>query len=188
MTIRGPADWRCTRRSAGRPNPPEPPRAGRTETCRQWVLAGFVLAIATLHAPTLAAQVLITGLSDLDLGTWNGVSDLQGEDQHCVYGGQAGRYSIEATGDGPGNAFALQNGPFSLPYQVTYNDGTGWSDMAPGRPLPGQRGAPNLIQWLRCVLGRREPESVRVRVLAQDLSAAIAGGYSGTLTLLVAPE
>ncbi|MGH6921168.1 MAG: hypothetical protein ACREJ0_26120 [Geminicoccaceae bacterium] len=144
--------------------------------------------VASVSASPLAAQVLITGLSDLRLGTWNGVSDLQVEDAHCVYGGQAGRYSIEATGNGPGNSFALQNGPFSLPYEVTYNDGSGWSQLDSGRPLAGQRGAPNLIQWLRCVLGSRDPERVRVRVLAQDLSAAIAGGYSGTLTLLVAPQ
>jgi hypothetical protein len=188
MIIRGPADRRPARRSTGRRNPAEPPRCRSAATHRHRLLAGIALTLASLHTPPLAAQVLITGLSDLNLGTWNGVSDLQDEDQHCVYGGQAGRYSIEATGDGPGNSFALRNGPFSLPYEVTYNDGTGWSEMASGQPLSGQRGAPNLVQWLRCVLGRRDPESVRVRVLAQDLGAAIAGGYSGTLTLLVAPE
>jgi hypothetical protein len=146
------------------------------------------LVCTVAWAPPLAAQVRIGGLSDLPLGTWNGSSDMAGEDSHCVLAPHGGRFSIQATGDGPGNAFTLQNGTVQLPYRVAYNDGSGWRPMISGHPLAGQRGEPNPNQLERCLAGRRTPERVRVRVLAQDLGAAVAGGYSGRLTLLVAPE
>lgn len=141
-----------------------------------------------LGIPPLAAQVQITGLSDLDLGTWNGASDMAGENSHCVLAPRGGRFSIEAKGDGAGDAFTLQNGAFRLPYQVSYNDGSGWSPIVSGRPLSGQRGEPNPNQLQRCIAGTRSPERLRVLVLAADLSAVPAGGYRGRLTLLVAPE
>lgn len=153
-----------------------------------WRQAWLACIIAFTGAPALQAQVMIAGLSDLELGNWNGSSDLEGEVQHCVLGGPAGRFSIVATGDGPGNSFALLNGAASLPYLVAYNDGSGWSQLVSGRRLGGQRGSQNTNLFNRCLNGSQPPESVRVRVLAQELGAAIAGGYNGTLTLLVAPE
>jgi hypothetical protein len=151
-------------------------------------LATWLACIILVWATPLAAQVQITGLSDIQLGSWDGSSDMAGEDSHCVLAPHGGSFSIQATGDGPGNAFSLQNGAFHLPYGVSYNDGSGWSPMTSGRPLSGQKGEPNPNQLQRCLAGRRSPERVRVRVLARDLGAAIAGGYSGRLTLLVAPE
>jgi hypothetical protein len=149
-----------------------------------WILCAGMM----IHAPALSAQVLITGLSDLQFGSWSGFGDLEGSVDHCVLAPSGGRYAIEATGDGSGGAFVLQNGPGILPYRVDYDDGGGWSQLDPGVPLTGQRGAPNLVQLLRCLIGRRDPERVRVRVLEQDLGAAVAGSYAGSLTLLVTPE
>jgi hypothetical protein len=165
-------------------------REARRATIRRWVgsCIGLAFAGALWWAPPLAAQVIITGLADIPLGRWNGQSDLQGEDSHCVLAPRGGKFNIEATGDGPGNTFVLHNGAFTLPYQVSYDDGSGWNRMTAGVPLTGQRGQPNQNQLERCLSGRRSPERVRVRVLARDLGAAIAGGYSGRLTLLVAAE
>jgi hypothetical protein len=149
-----------------------------------WILGAMV----TSYAPALPAQALITGLSDLQFGSWNGISDLEGSVDHCVFARPGGRFSIAATGLGPGGAFVLQNGPGTLPFRVDYDDGSGWSQLDPGVPLAGQSGAPNLIQLVRCLFGQRRPERVRVRILAQDLAAAIAGSYSGSLNLLITPE
>ena len=83
----------------------------------------------------------------------------------------------------------LLSGPGSLPFQVAYSDdGGGWSQMSPGIPLSGQRGAPNQNQFERCLAGQRSPQRVRVRVLAQDMGTAVAGSYDGSLILLVTPE
>ena len=149
-----------------------------------WILWSVVMA----YAPAVTAQVQIGGLSDLDFGSWSGFGDLEGVVDHCVLGPRGGRFAVEATGVGAGGAFVVENGPGSLPYQVDYDDGGGWSQMDPGVPLTGQTGAPNQIQFQRCLEGRRPPERVRVRILAQDLGAAVAGSYGGSLTLLVTPE
>jgi hypothetical protein len=147
------------------------------------------LAWALSFAPQAAAQVQISGLSDLPLGVWSGSGDLEGIVDHCVRGPQGGRYAIQATGVGSGGTFVLLSGPGSLPFQVDYSDdGGGWSQMSPGVPLTGQRGAPNQNQFERCLAGQTSPQRVRVRVLAQDMGAAVAGSYDGSLTLLVTPE
>lgn len=157
--------------------------------CRRRLVPWLALAMALVVAPEAAAQVQISGLSDLPLGVWSGAGDLEGIVDHCVRGPQGGRYAIEATGVGSGGGFVLLNGPGSLPFQVDYSDdGGGWSQMSPGVPLTGQRGAPNENQFERCLAGQRSPQRVRVRVLAQDLGAAVAGSYDGSLTLLVTPE
>ena len=150
-----------------------------------WLASAWVLTFA----PQAAAQVQISGLSDLRLGVWSGSGDLEGAVDHCVRGPRGGRYAIEATGIGSGGAFVLLNGPGSLPFQVDYSDdGGGWSQMSPGVPLTGQRGAPNENQFERCLAGQTSPQRVRVRVLAPDMGTAAAGSYDGSLTLLVTPE
>jgi hypothetical protein len=158
-------------------------------SCGRRLVPWIAGAWGLMFAPEVAAQVQISGLSDLQLGTWSGSGDLEGVGDHCVLGPRGGRYAILATGVGSGGAFVLLNGPGSLPFQVDYSDdGGGWSQMSPGVPLTGQRGAPNENQFERCLAGQRSPQRVRVRVLAQDLGAAVAGSYDGSLTLLVTPE
>lgn len=158
-------------------------------SCGRRLVPWLACACALTFGPEAAAQVQISGLSDLPLGVWSGAGDLEGIVDHCVRGPQGGRYAIEATGVGSGGAFVLLSGPGSLPFQVDYSDdGGGWSPMSPGVPLTGQRGAPNENQFERCLAGQRAPQRVRVRVLAQDLGTAVAGSYDGSLTLLVTPE
>ncbi len=149
-----------------------------------WILCSGVM----IYAPALSAQVLISGLSDLQFGSWSGVGDLEGSVDHCVLARRGGRYAVTATGVGSGGAFVVENGPGTLPFQVEYDDGSGWSQLDPGVQLTGQRGAPNVVQFLRCLIGRRPPERVRVRFSVQDLAAAVAGSYGGSLTLLITPE
>lgn len=158
-------------------------------SCWRSVVPWIAWALALICAPQAVAQVQISGLSDLPLGVWSGSGDLEGIVDHCVRGPRGGRYAIEATGVGSGGAFVLLNGPGSLPFQVDYSDdGGGWSQMSPGVPLTGQRGAPNENQFERCLAGQTSRQRVRVRVLAQDMGTAVAGSYDGSLTLLVTPE
>ena len=158
-------------------------------SCGRRLVPWIAGAMALMLAPEVAAQVQIGGLSDLQLGVWSGSGDLEGIVDHCVRGPRGGRYAIQATGLGTGGAFVLLSGPGSLPFQVAYSDDNGgWSQMSPGIPLSGQRGAPNQNQFERCLAGQRSPQRVRVRVLAQDMGTAVAGSYDGSLILLVTPE
>ena len=158
-------------------------------SCGRRLVPWIAGAWGLIFAPEVAAQVQISGLSDLQLGTWSGSGDLEGVGDHCVLGPRGGRYAIEATGVGSAGGFApvVMSASLVLPYDYS-DDGGGWSQMSPGVPLTGQRGAPNENQFERCLAGQRSPQRVRVRVLAQDLGTAVAGSYDGSLTLLVTPE
>ena len=150
-----------------------------------WIAGAWRLMLA----PEVAAQALIGGLSDLQLGAGAGSATSKAMSITAFAARPGGRFAIQARGLGTGGAFVLLSGPGSLPFQVAYSDdGGGWSQMSPGIPLSGQRGAPNQNQFERCLAGQRSPQRVRVRVLAQDMGTAVAGSYDGSLILLVTPE
>ena len=139
----------------------------------------------TLPANTARAQtVVINKLDDLNFGAWSGTGNITQTSRHCVASTAAGSlFSVIITGDGPGGAFTLANGPGTLPYVVSYRDkpGSSWNQIQPGVGLLNQVGRNNPNN---CTGQQQE---VRVQLLASDLAAAPAGTYSGTLTLLVGP-
>jgi hypothetical protein len=150
-----------------------------------------LVVLACLSALTLRvanAQALITGLSDIDLGTWYGSGDLNGEDDHCVYAAQGGQFAVSASGEGPGGGFVLTGAAGSLPFDVSYADDRNSASLQPNVWVGGFRGSPNLNQLNRCLSGSRTPETIEIRIGAAALSAAPAGRYRGVLTLVVAPE
>jgi hypothetical protein len=129
-------------------------------------------------------QIRISGLDPIDLGSFDGVSDLEGTDSLCVYRNSGGAvYSLLATGDGAGGAFAVSNGVAVVPYGVEYDDGGGFTTLASGVPITAS-GANTVA--MDC--GGSPNASVRVVVGASDVNAAAPGAYIGTLTLMVAPQ
>ena len=151
-------------------------------------LLGLLLAVAgwTVFSPieARAQTVIINKLDNLRFGSWSGNGNITRTSRHCVASTAAGnRFNITITGDGPGGNFTLASGPSALPYRVWYRDwpGQAWQQVTPGVTLFNLRGRnnPNNCQGQR--------QRLRVRFMANDLAAARAGAYSGTLTLLVAP-
>lgn len=127
--------------------------------------------------------VRVSGLDDIALGQFPGAGDMVGTDSVCVYRNDpSSRYEIEAGGDGTGRAFELRQGAAVLPFEVDYDDGSGFAALEAGRTL-GASGADTSSP----VCGGLGTGSVRVRVREADLMTADAGGYAGTLTLTVAP-
>ena len=87
---------------------------------------------------------------------------------------------INGVFDGTNDVF-----PTPIPYSVTYDDGSGASAMATGVTLAGQTGADPASDT--CA-GTGDNGTVEVTIAATDIVAAPAGSYTGTLTLVVAPE
>ena len=141
-------------------------------SCGRRLVPWIIGALVATYAPALSAQALISGLDDLQLGRWNGISDMQGEVDHCVYARRGGRFSVAATGVGSGGAFVLRNGPGTLPFRVDYNDGGGWSQLNPGVPLSGQRAPTKPVR----ALPRR---SAAARTGARAHPGARPGGRPG---------
>ena len=132
----------------------------------------------------ISDQVRISDLDPIDLGSFDGSSDLSGDDGLCVYRNSGGSaYTIQADGDGAGGAFTLTNGIATLPYLVDYDDGGGYAGLAAG-VAAAMTGANSSA----ADCGGATNARVRVTVSAVDMSTAAPGAYSGTLTLLVAPQ
>jgi hypothetical protein len=145
-----------------------------------------------LRAPDFAQaqQVQISKLTDVAFGTIaNFTTDQTNSQSVCAYSSATGgRYSVTASGSGSGGAFTLASGGSQLAYEVqwaaTANQTTGVA-LTPGVALTGQTG--NGLT-ATCFFGFVPTASLITILRASALSAASAGTYSGTLSLLIAPN
>jgi len=144
---------------------------------------GSVVITATV--PNL---VRISGLNDIALGTWSGTGDMTGSDSLCVWS-TTRKYAVTATGSGASSAFTLTSGgttPSTIAYTVQWADSSGASTgtaMTAGTPVTTRN---TTATSTTCAGGTNA--TVLVRVAETDLAAAPAAAYTGTLTLVVAPE
>lgn len=133
---------------------------------------------------TVDDEVRISNLGDIVLGTFAGV-DASGTSAACIYRNSATTYQITASGNGTANAFTLTDGTGTVGYSVTYADGATVADsMSSGIALVGQDGADTDVD---CAATGNNA-LIGVTVAAADAAALPAGSYSGTLTLVVAPN
>lgn len=140
---------------------------------------------------TGADRVRISGLSDVAFGTitTSGI-DLTRSQSVCLYAKAppSNNYRITASGSGSGGAFYLTSGTDALPYEVQWSNSPGQTSgvqVSPNVPLTG---LPNSADNDDCSKGPATTATLIVILRSNVLSAAIAGTYNGSLTLLVAPE
>ena len=155
------------------------------------VIAAVLIAIASNATPAFAASnVRITALTDLAFSTIANVSvDSSRSESVCVYStSPTSGYHVTATGTGIGGAFTLASGANRLAYDVQWNRQPGQSSgtqLTAGVPLTGLVSSATQQQ---CTSGPTTSASLIVVLRSAALSAARAGIYTGTLTLLIAPE
>jgi len=142
------------------------------------VTSTFTAAVA------IPSLVRISGINDIDLGTWDGVNDISADTPVCIYKNAAGAYSTTLIGNGADNAFTLTDGSKTIPYFVRYTDGNGLTKNAPkGIILTGFGGS---SQSLTCNNGTNG--KLDITIPNTILTTFTAGTYTGVLTMLVAPE
>lgn len=131
--------------------------------------------------------VQISGLNDIDLGEFDGGA-LDGQDDVCVWS-TTRVYQITARGDGDDDAFIL-SGPGAganaalLDYSVDWLASGGTrEELSSGATLAAQTTSASSPD---CDGGSNA--TVFVGVGSDELGAAPSGIYTGTLTLVVAPE
>lgn len=140
----------------------------------------------------------ISGLNDIDLGTWSGTGDLSGSDDLCI--GRSGvglfangAYRVRLDGDGDPSdihAFTLTNGTHLLYYNVAFNDGTGTggTPVTGGVMLGGQNGF-GFWQFLNLLFDCAvDNANIEVTIPANELQSVPGGNYTGTLTVVLIPE
>jgi hypothetical protein len=147
------------------------------------------LALA-LPVQARAQSVRISGLSDVDFGQVANVLNDQSLSQTiCLFSsGLNGGYTVTATGSGSGGAFALGAGSSLLPIEVQWagsaNQVSG-QNLQPGVPLSGNT-TNSLLSG--CFLGLFRSASLIVVLRASETSRARAGSYSGSISLMIAPN
>lgn len=138
---------------------------------------------------TVPGRVQISGLSDVAFGTVDPSTAASDAQNVCVWSNTSGRgYSLTATGSGAANAFTLSDGTNDLAYAVEWADSSGQSAgsaLTPGTTLGGLA---STAVSPTCSAGPAASASLIVKLTTADMQAAVAGSYSGTLTLVVAPQ
>lgn len=142
----------------------------------------FSILILSLLSSQSLADVQITNMNDIALGSWGGSGDLQGDDSVCIYSTGSADYLVTASGSGAGSAFELTSGSDTLTYEVRYNDGGSFVQLTTGNSQ-AFTGASSTVNC-----GGGTNGTLRVTVRELDLSGVLSGSYSGTLTVVIDPN
>ena len=149
-------------------------------------LGGLVLLGTS--APVGAQSVRVTGVSNVSFGTVaNLQADISQSQSLCAYSSTAS-YSVRASGSGAAGAFTLSAGSRTLAYEVQWNSLSGQQTGTSLVSGVTSRGFISTAVHQQCNSGPRTTASLIVALRAASLSSATAGSYSGTLTILLAPE
>lgn len=153
-------------------------------------LALILALLAPMQAQALSLMQ-ITGLSDMALPSWSiGDAAPEATMDVCVYAVLpiAGQYAIRASSP---DGFVLKNGMQQIPYTLYWNDGGAGNlggalgaQLTNNVTLTGRQNA-NVLSAL-CLLGVTGPTArLTMRISSAAMTAALAGNYSGTLTLMI---
>ena len=138
---------------------------------------------------TIPGRVQISGLTDVAFGTVDPTAPAASAQNVCVWSNTSGKgYSMTATGSGASNAFTLTDGTNTLPYSVEW---AGSSGQSSGTALVSGTALGSLTSTATnptCSAGPATTASLIVKMSAANLQAAVASSYTGTLTLVVAPQ
>ncbi len=156
-----------------------------------WAAALLLVSLVPV-APAAAAsnKVRITNLADVAFGTVANLgADAVQSQNVCLFADTLSTgYNITAAGTGPGGAFQLMSGASPMAYEVQWSRSAGQSSgvaLTPNVPLTGQTS--NATQQ-SCSTGPATTASLIIVLRSAALSSAVAGSYSGSLTLVVGPE
>ena len=132
-------------------------------------------------------EVRVSSLTDLSLGSHNGLGNLYAEENFCVYSTSAsGSYSLTVSSpnqDGSGN-FYLAGGVGQIPYDLYFTD----KANGPGTVKVSKASVSGFGNSLDQFCNGQDNATLSVSVSEQALQQAVSGGYSDSLVILVAPQ
>ena len=159
------------------------------------LLKNLALLTSLGFSTGMMADVRLSDLQDLALGTWNGVDPLQVNDDICIALSTGEFYSVVATGQGSGNEFELANGVDNILFEVFFNDDAGTNGnqkLSAGITLSGQSVPKG--KKSKPKKNNKKPDcnklnaNLAIIIPNNHLQQAQPGAYSGNLTLTVIPE
>jgi hypothetical protein len=129
-------------------------------------------------------------LSDVNFGLISnfGIDAVRRQDL-CVFSGRPNLgYNVRASGTGNGGAFTLLNGVSTMPYEVQWAPTPGQTSGLDMTANVVRTGLVSQAAQQTCSNGPVTTATLIVLIRAATLQSAATGAYSGTLTLIVAPE
>lgn len=171
-------------------------RKGNGEPRRLILACVLLTSLVALTAGQAQAanSVRISGLSDVAFGSISNFTvDAVSSQSVCLFSKSPpnNNYRITASGSGTGGAFLLSSGTATLPFEVQWSDSPGQSagtQLLANQPLTAQHSSSGNASVDDCSKGPASTASLIIVLRSAAVSAASSGTYSGTLTLLVAPE
>jgi hypothetical protein len=135
-------------------------------------------------------RVQISGLSDVSFANQDPATPASDAQDVCVWSNTSTRgYNVTATGSGAGNAFTLSGGASTVPYDVEWAGSSGQSSGTALTSGSALTGLTSTATNATCSSGPSSSASLIVRISSSNLETMEAAtAYTGTLTLVVAPE
>jgi hypothetical protein len=135
-------------------------------------------------------RVQISNLTDVSFTNQDPSVAASNAQNVCVWSNSSTKgYNITATGSGAANAFSLSNGAATVPYSVEWAGSSGQSSgtaLSSGSALTGLT---STATNPTCSAGPSSSASMVVKITSASLQGMQAAtSYTGTLTLVVAPE
>jgi hypothetical protein len=135
-------------------------------------------------------RVELSGLSDVSFLNQDPATAALNAQNVCVWSNTSTKgYNVTATGSGSSNAFTLSNGPLNVPFSVEW---AGTSGQTSGTALSANAALTGLTSTANsatCAAGASSSASLIVKISTANLQTMQAATtYTGTLTLVVAPE
>lgn len=135
-------------------------------------------------------RVQLTGLTDVSFTNQDPATPASNAQNVCVWSNTSTKgYNVTATGSGAASAFTLANGALTVPYSVEWAGTSGQSSgtaLASGSALTGLT---STATSATCSAGASSSASLIVKISSANLQTMQAAtSYTGTLTLVVAPE
>jgi hypothetical protein len=135
-------------------------------------------------------RVQISKLTDVSFTNQDPSVNASNAQSVCVWSNTSTKgYNVTATGSGTASAFTLANGALTVPYSVEW---AGSSAQSSGSALTAGTALTGLTSTatnMNCASGPATSASLIVKISSANLQTMQAATtYTGTLTLVVAPE
>lgn len=135
-------------------------------------------------------RIQLSGLTDVSFTNQDPATAASNAENVCVWSNTSTKgYNVTASGSGAGNAFTLANGALTVPYSVEWAGSSGQSSGTALTSGSALTGLTSTATNATCSAGASSSASLIVKISSANLqSMQAATTYTGTLTLVVAPE
>lgn len=135
-------------------------------------------------------RVQISGLTDVSFANQDPATPAANAQNVCVWSNTSTKgYNVTASGSGAGSAFTLANGAATVPYSVEWSASSGQASGTALTSGSALTGLTSTATNANCASGPSSTASLIVKISTASLqNMQAATNYTGTLTLVVAPE